>query len=142
MEKKLILNWLQKASELDDSKTYGLTYDLNLKLTARYMITNNIDTVDGLANGTTGRLQKITYSSNKNIQKVIIAWFNFSDPIIGAVQRSKLHHLHVKTNAPKHLTPIVLISKTFGCYTTQVRRLQIPSYPSEAMTIHKAQGNE
>ena len=68
---------LKKASELDESKTYGLAYSLFLKINARYMITSNIDTVDGLANGTTGYLKKITFSTNTNIQKVIIAWFDF-----------------------------------------------------------------
>ncbi len=38
---------LETSSKLDESKTYGLTFYLHLKKNARYMITNNIDTLDG-----------------------------------------------------------------------------------------------
>jgi hypothetical protein len=41
---------------------------------------------------------------------------------------------------PANLTPIFPIDKIFGCCTTQVKRIQIPAFPAEAMTIHKAQG--
>jgi hypothetical protein len=131
---------LETSSKLDESKTYGLTFYLHLKKNARYMITNNIDTLDGLANGTTGKLINYTFSLNRSLQNVIIAWFDFIDPLIGVERRIQYKHLHIKCNMPANLTPIFPIDKIFGCCTTQVKRIQIPAFPAEAMTIHKAQG--
>lgn len=71
---------------------------------------------------------------------MIIAWFDFIDPLIGVERRIQYKHLHIKCNMPANLTPIFPIDKIFGCCTTQVKRIQIPAFPAEAMTIHKAQG--
>lgn len=48
---------LEKLKELPHNKTGGLSYSLNLRIGARYMITINIDTLDGLVNGTSGILK-------------------------------------------------------------------------------------
>jgi hypothetical protein len=105
------------------------------------MITNNVDTLDGLANGTTGKLMNYTFSFNKHVQNVIIAWFDFFDAAIGKDRRIQYQHLYSKCKMPSNLTPIFPIDKIFGCCTTQVKRIQIPAFPAEAMTIHKAQGS-
>jgi len=43
------------------SETQGLPYILHFKTTAKYIIIVNIDTNDGLVNGTTGQLMQIDY---------------------------------------------------------------------------------
>ncbi|XP_061399099.1 uncharacterized protein LOC133334797 [Musca vetustissima] len=54
------------------SETQGLPYQLILKTTAKYMVTVNIDTSDGLVNGATGQLMEFTFGLfpySKNLTK-------------------------------------------------------------------------
>jgi len=50
---------LRHAQNMKTSETQGLPYILHLKTTAKYMVTVNIDTNDGLVNGATGQLMRI-----------------------------------------------------------------------------------
>ncbi|CAG4958190.1 unnamed protein product [Colias eurytheme] len=52
---------LQSVNTLPTMQTYGLPKNLFLRVGARYMVTVNIDTTDGLVNGTTGILKAIDY---------------------------------------------------------------------------------
>ena len=58
------------------TETRGLPKKLVLKLTARYMVTNNVDTEDGLVNGADGILHRIDRAPN-NPATPIIAWIDF-----------------------------------------------------------------
>ena len=51
---------LEQARNLEISKTYGLPLKIAFKVGARYMVTSNIDTQDGLVNGAIGILGAIT----------------------------------------------------------------------------------
>jgi len=50
---------LRHAQNMKTSETQGLPYILHFKTTAKYIIIVNIDTNDGLVNGTTGQLMQI-----------------------------------------------------------------------------------
>ena len=58
------------------------------------MVTTNIDTIDGLANGSTGILKRISYSirNNKKIAKLI--WIDFGDEEIGVKARDCSKRIH------------------------------------------------
>ena len=56
--------------QLKVSDTRSLPYELFLKISARYLMTINNDTSDGLVNGATGILQRIEYGT-RGIHKLV-----------------------------------------------------------------------
>jgi len=57
---------LKTVSALPTAQTYGLAKSIFLRVGARYMMTVNVDTSDGLVNGSTGRLKKIDCGVNRS----------------------------------------------------------------------------
>ncbi|CAG5042964.1 unnamed protein product [Parnassius apollo] len=55
---------LNTVAKLPTSQTYGLPNAITLKVTAKYMMTVNINTSDGLVNRTTGVLTAIEFAVN------------------------------------------------------------------------------
>jgi len=55
---------LEQARVLKTSETQGLCTSLILKTTAKYMMTVNVDTSDGLVNGATGVLRETGFSTS------------------------------------------------------------------------------
>ena len=104
------------------------------------MVTTNIDTIDGLANGSTGILKRISYSirNKKKIAKLI--WIDFGDEEIGTKAREKYKHIAQRESIEDNLTPIASEFRTFRCGLGQVKRMQFPLIPAFAITIHKSQG--
>ena len=124
--------------DMETSDTYGLPYELLLKVGVQYMVSTNVDIADGLCNGTTGLL----YEIDKFNERVSRLWFDFKDFDIGFRSRSKLRPRLTSDNRP--LTPIDRIirdiqSKGDNRIVT-VHRRQFPLVVAEAITIHKSQG--
>ena len=124
-----------QISSLETNETQGLPSVVELKTGIRYMITVNIDVSDGLVNGVSGILKKIDLSSNRT---PVLLWFDFERPDIGQIARQRFKQSDLT------LTPIELQSKPFFVKLDRqlisVKRIQFPVRPSEAITIHKSQG--
>ena len=105
----------------------------------KYEITSNIDTEDGLTNGTECILQKIEYKPGT--QKPSLLWMEFPDQNTGKLTRNTYRHFY-KTDIDKSWTPIFAIPRTFitGRQFVHVKRLQFPITLGAARTIWKAQG--
>ena len=80
------------------SETQGLPYELYLRVLARYLVTLNINTPDGLVNGATGILNRIDYGKRQDTSEIIPirVWIYFDDPSVGAEHRLKFKHLIVR----------------------------------------------
>ncbi|XP_061391279.1 uncharacterized protein LOC133326674 [Musca vetustissima] len=88
------------------SETQGLPYQLILKTTAKYMVTVNIDTSDGLVNGATGQLMEIDFIGTT--RKPSTLWMKFPQENTGVLARSKKRH-----PSESLWTPIDVCVKTF-----------------------------
>lgn len=94
---------LEKVQEFPISKTYGLPYKLFLKKEAKYMLTNNIKTSDGLTNGAIGVLKFIDFEG-ETITRLL---FEFEDKSIGKNTRLE-NNMDNST-----LTPINICTRIF-----------------------------
>ncbi|KAG2192949.1 hypothetical protein INT47_004688 [Mucor saturninus] len=140
------------ASVSDDSthrlKTLGLLKKLILKIGARYMIVVNIDTSDGLVNGSTGYLVKIDFGTLKNNpaseKKPLRIWLKSSDEKSGAIRRKSqvvLRQINgILDDTWTIIEPSSLIITSDHTTKLQVNRKQFPLVPAEALTTHKSQG--
>ena len=134
--------------ELKVCDTQGLPYELYLKISARYLMTINSDTSDGLVNGATGILQSIKYGTRSDTQErvPVVLWIEFDDPTVGKEKRVKSKARYLRDDTVlKTWTPIGLETKRFkrgrgvSCY--RVVRKQFPFIVAEALTNHKSQGD-
>lgn len=119
--------------------TAGLPTRLKLRLNIRYMITNNINTEDGLVNGATGHLRQVSIANGL----ATILWLQFDDPVIGQITRRQQSQPVLNEDPTGELIPILKVVKPVkqgrnGAY--EVVREQFPVVPAEAITIHKSQG--
>ena len=116
-------------------KTGRLVKNLQLKIGARVMLTNNVDIPDGLTNGAMGKVTHIIYKDGKASHVLV----KFDDERVGvsACQRSRFKH-HCQQSVP-----ISRIQASFplgGKRTCEGTRIQFPIVLSWAVTIHKVQG--
>ena len=132
--------------QLKVSDTQGLPYELFLKISARYLITINNDTSDGLVNGATGILQRIEYGTRRDTQARVpcILWIEFDDPTVGTEKRANSKARYLRDNTIlKTLTPIGLETRRFqrgkGVSCHRIVRKQFPFIVAEALTNHKSQ---
>lgn len=96
------------VKNLHVSQTYGLPYKLKLKIGIRYMLTNNVNTIDGLVNGATGILREIKFKQiTHNLKIPIQLLLDFDDERVGKNTRNSYRISNVQH------TPVDLISKTF-----------------------------
>jgi PIF1-like helicase/Helicase len=137
-EKKGYLKSLKTAKT---EETCGLSTSLTLKLTAKYMITDNLDVEDGLVNGAIGELVYITLDETKS--GAVIAWIRFDDPRTG--RKARIKYRNVAPNEQPNAVPVLklkkLISNKGYHKQLQMYRSQFPLVPAEAITIHKSQGS-
>ncbi|XP_065370889.1 uncharacterized protein LOC135963037 [Calliphora vicina] len=84
-----ILNMVLK---MKTSETQGLPGQLKLKTTAKYMMTVNINTSDGLVNGAAGVLMDIELNSQTGNPTIL--WIMFSDENVGIEARRQKIHPH------------------------------------------------
>ena len=126
------------------SETAGLPLELVFKVSARYMMTVNVDTSDGLVNGATGRLKLIEHSPGPN-SKPLRVWVQFDDDSVGCRTRNNNKSVQKNLAVPQTWTPIEPISRVArrrqGGGSLQVLRKQFPLVPAQAITIHKSQGD-
>ncbi|CAG5050324.1 unnamed protein product [Parnassius apollo] len=139
---------LNTVAKLPTSQTYGLPNSINLKVTAKYMMTVNINTSDGLVNGTTGVLTAIDFAVNPTTgeRRLLRICIYFDDVNIGKLKRiqSSTSLTRYQTRLKNNWTPIEPVTYTVKRYKSsnlQVRRSQFPLVPAEAVTIHKSQGS-
>lgn len=97
---------LASVQSLAITETSGLPYKMILQTGSSYMITTNVDVSDGLFNGATGTLCRITKDKK---EKPSIAWLEFTDSKIGAELRSKVLKASIKNN--KLHVPITRITR-------------------------------
>lgn len=130
---KLRKTFLEQVKKLDIGSCFGLQYEFPLHVGARYMITVNVCTSDGLVvNGACGILKKIYRTTTTNAVKLI--WMEFNDETIGKLVK----------NSNNNWVPIERcvrqIKTKKGHSDVYVERRQFPITPAEAITIHKSQG--
>ncbi|OBZ80978.1 ATP-dependent DNA helicase PIF1, partial [Choanephora cucurbitarum] len=144
------LKSMQNA-DLPAHETMGLHLSLTLKVGGRYMITNSLDTSDGLINGTTGTLKKIDYghyrilSSSEPIKLTIRVWLLLDDAYCGKKKRAEVANSSSSTStisaAWTPIDPVILVVKRRLNSSLSIKRTQFPLTVAEAVTIHKSQGS-
>lgn len=83
---------LSTAQNLPFSRTMGLPTDLFLRVGARYMMTSNIDTADGLVNGINGWLRRIDVGVHRQRgeeTRPMRMWIEFDDERCGRKLRER-----------------------------------------------------
>ncbi|KAG2213497.1 hypothetical protein INT47_009171 [Mucor saturninus] len=109
----------------------GLLKEPQLQLEARYMLTSNIDTLDGLVNGATGYLMNVDLEVPKNNVA------NTND------EQKPMREIMERRNYPDDWTPFEPISSKFPRGKNNqmaIERTQFLMVVAEAITIHKSQG--
>jgi len=132
--------FLAHAKNLKKQDSFGLMLHLILQVNAKYMISMNIDTSDGIVNGATGILRQIDYDKSEIPNKV---WIEFLDPKSGKECRNKNKTVMKARNIPSTWTPIEKTARAIQIQkgsSVHVERLQFPLLISEGITIHKSQG--
>jgi hypothetical protein len=149
--------YVKYIKSIDKSKFNNVADEIMLKRGAKYMIINNINIRDGLANGTSGILRfilrPIDIASKPEIKiiggfeaQIIYAdslWFDFQDDDVGREARQEHAKKYLKKYPEtKDLTPLFpkdVKYKIQGKAST-VTRTQFQVVESEALTVHKSQG--
>ncbi|XP_075170221.1 uncharacterized protein LOC142242518 [Haematobia irritans] len=127
---------LQNVAKLKTSETQGLCHELTLKVSAKYMMTININTADGLVNGASGILKSIDFEQGSQIPKTL--WVLFSDENVGRDARRQRPH-----STELLWTSIDKCQRTFQFKRNEqisIDRRQFPLVVAEGITIHKSQG--
>jgi len=133
---------LKKAASIDDDPSNQISYSIHLKLEAKYMLLVNLNVADGLTNGSSGILKRISYDKN-NVATLI--WIQFDNLQMGSATRLSYSNI-MKDLSIQNCTPIerymsvITSSKQKTDGPLQVHRYQFPVICSEAITIHKSQG--
>lgn len=118
-----------------------LKHKIQLKYGIKYMVTSNVDVLDGLVNGSCGVLEHITFSPNTEIPDKL--WINFNHPNIGLKQKAPFLHYMRENNIDQRLVPILRMSLQISGNKEnryQIMRAQFPIVPAEAVTIPKLKG--
>lgn len=122
----------------------GIPEKIDLKEGAKYMVTYNMCTQDGLTNGATGKLMKIDHGTNhEGKKKPLRLWILFNDPTVGQNLRHKNRNINKILNYPENWTPIepvVVRIRTRKNSSLHINRMQFALTPAHALTVHKSQG--
>lgn len=116
--------------------------ELNLKLNARVMLTFNVDTSDGLTNGTTGTVTGFVRNKEGHIVFILV---RFDEPKFGEQMRAKYRHI-LQTAGDPSATPISKVSFEYSLgkvkrqHTAKAKVIQFPLVLAWAITAHKFQG--
>ena len=159
-----------KAYELisDLYATGQLPLKITFKVKCKYMLTKNMNTRDGLCNGTVGELKLIVKDDQPSHSmfagdndpnddenpKLIVArvWIKFPGTKTGIIQRESNKDLREKDGLNKRITgrestafwtPFTYTQATVFRPKSRfyrIKRVQFPFIESEAITIHKSQG--
>jgi hypothetical protein len=101
--------------------TAGLPRSVQLKLTARYMLTLNIAVADGLVNGATGKLMHI--SKDSKYQPVTL-WLKFDDAFVGKEKRAASKQLMTVLKLNNEWTPIEQTSREVYRYKSNKKEVE------------------
>lgn len=127
--------FLLATRKLNMPQCFGLAYVVPLHVGARYMITVNVDTADGIVNGACGVLKRIDRNTGSDV--AVRIWLKLDDADAGAAARSGL-------DTAGDITPldkcVRAIKTKRGFSNIYVNRRQFPVTPAEAITVHKSQG--
>lgn len=107
-----------------------------------YDIKVNIDTHDGITNGTSCKLMKIELQ-NLKCYPLGPVWVQYDNPLIGQQLRS-LHKHRYKSWHNRSWTPLMPVSRNFAAGhkgEIEVQRFQYPLRPAAAKTVHRSQGD-
>jgi hypothetical protein len=117
------------VSNLPIISTMGLPYRTHLVVSARYMCTLNVDTPEGLVNGSLGTLKKITYGKVSDGKRIpTAAWIDFGDPKVGISRRKAYSNLAKCENISSSWTPMSLEKRS------------VHSWPGEGCQVCKQSG--
>lgn len=115
---------LQKKTPVE---TGGLPHKIIFVNNLPYVITKNIDVLDGIANGNVGKLMNLEFDDNKLIR----VWQKFA-------------HRIQELNIDRYSVPIKLVTTSSPISihnrNTVIKRTHFPLSAFNASTIHKAQG--
>ncbi|CAF3578362.1 unnamed protein product [Rotaria sp. Silwood1] len=135
---------LNNVKNLKTTETYGLPLKIDLKVGAKYMMTVNIDTEDGLVNGACGKLIMIDYGKLQKTNETVPCriWIKFNEEKTGRKARVNFQNVMRNRNIDLSLTPIEPVTRQINTKSTnfKVERKQFPLVPCEAITIYKSQG--
>ncbi|CAF4566213.1 unnamed protein product [Rotaria sp. Silwood2] len=135
---------LNNVKNLKTTETYGLPLKIDLKVGAKYMMTVNIDTEDGLVNGACGKLIMIDYGKLQKTNETVPCrlWIKFNEEKTGRKTRANFQNVMRNRNIDLSLTPVEPVTRQINTRSTnfKVERKQFPVVPCEAMTIYKSQG--
>lgn len=134
-------NFTQKLHKMSVIDTGSLPYQIIFVINKFYIITTNIDVVDGLANGAVGKLVHIEQNEQNEITRI---WLEFANsPKTGEKLRKKAAAFMVLNNVPRNAVPISRRTATIPLNnnkTIVAKRSHFPLISACAMTIHKSQG--
>ena len=135
---------LSNVKNLKTTETYGLPLRIDLKVSAKYMMTVNLDIENGLVNGAYGQLIMIDYGKLQKTNETVPCrlWIKFNEEKTGRKARVNFHNVMRNRNIDFSVTPIEPVTRQINTRSTnfKVERKQFPIVPSEAMTIYKSQG--
>ena len=118
------------------SETGGLHGTLKLAISARVMLTANVDVSDGLVNGARGVVVHIVTNTNSEVASILVKFDN-SRVGLKAIQTSP-HRARFANAVPLSKYEVVFFAK--GKRGSEIKRLQFPLTLAWATTIHKVQG--
>ena len=131
---------LLTLSKKKTAETANLMTSLQLAENLRYEICVNIDTLDGICNGASGILKKVSYLQESRTPSIL--WVEFNDTDAGKMCRRKYSRFY-GSEINRQWTPIFVTKRIFytGRDSKPVQRTQFPLRPAVAKTIHKSQGD-
>ena len=119
--------------------TGNLEQQLELKLGARVLLTNNLDVADGLTNGAYGTVAGVITKDN-NPNKITAVIVKFDHQRVGIIaQRNSPYKKEYPGCVPICQVEVTFVKSTTS-NTIQVTRRQFPLFLGWAVTIHKVQG--
>jgi len=131
---------LNRVRSLDVSNTMGLQLSVTIVLGMLYDLTINLDTEDGLNNGSPCIAKFIEYKQSETSRPSII-WVRFEDDKCGKNRRNKYKKKGFYHDAiDQTWTPIFDVERTFFSLRNNIKRIQFPLQTSAGKTVYRAQG--
>lgn len=110
LERRQILHTIKDKKAF---KTMGLPQVLPLKVNAKYMMTYNVNTEDGLCNGATGTLMRIDQGSKLHgDKKPLRLWIKFDDKKVGSILRKNFERKMKNLEILDDWTPVEPVTVT------------------------------
>ena len=116
------------------SDTGGLHGILKIAVSARIMLTTNVDVSDGLVNGARGKVIHIATNNNKATHILV----KFDNPEVGAKAKHANHYRNYLDTVPLTRCETVFLAK--GKRGSEITHVQFPLTLAWATTLHKVQG--